>query len=251
MRVLQKQASMYTLYFYQARMNRTEAHRLHTDFKRLNHDSFEYDASVYKQAGKQQVFRCPLSFKIDYNPESKEWTKHIEKHVQCPDWLVPAWFIAQIDGNEEYTATFDDLANILGTHEVSEVTGQPYGTVSVDDHSPYTLDEFIRIYQRLCNTEIHYGLGAYYNLYLLIPALNTFRNEYIQQSEVEDALEWLSEHGRLSDNARMYLNRQIRSLINTKAPHAGTMLKYIRNDNTEYYTSTVEPILERVKRMNG
>jgi hypothetical protein len=214
-------------------MNRTEAHRLHSEFKRLNHNDFEYDASVYKQSGKQQVFRCPLSYKIDYNPETKQSTKHMEKMVKCPEWLIPSWFIAQIDGNEEYTAKFDDLANILGIHEVIEVTGQTYGAVSEEDRSPYTLDEFIKIYQGLANTEIHYGLGAYYNLYLLIPALNSFRNQYIQQQEIEDALEWLNENGKMSDNAKMYLDRQIRSLINTKSQHAGTILKYIRSDNPE------------------
>jgi hypothetical protein len=38
----------------------------------------------------------------------------------------------------------------------------------------------------------------------------------------------------------------MRTLINTKAHHAGTLFKYIRADTTDYYNDKVRPILERI-----
>jgi hypothetical protein len=82
------------VYFYDAKMSRSEAHKLHSEFKALNHETFKYDASVYKQAGKQQVFRCPLSYKIDYIP-GKAPLFHMEKRVACPECSIPEWYVTQ------------------------------------------------------------------------------------------------------------------------------------------------------------
>jgi hypothetical protein len=231
------------VYFYEARMSRLEAHKLHTEFERLNSDDFYYDASVYKAEGKQQVFRCPLSFKMDYDYETKEVTTYREKRTECPETFLPEWFIAQVNGKEEHGARFQDLADILGTHAVAE---RHYTNNCTGGDSKFTFDVFTVIYQGLTEGEVAFQDKSCLTISQLIPALNYFRNDDIGESDVINALHWLEINGHLSDVVQKQLKRQIDCWIDTTAEHPGKLWQFMKKDNLDYYTEKVKPILERV-----
>jgi hypothetical protein len=184
------------VYFYEARMSRAEAHKLHSEFERLNSDDFYYDASVYKAEGKQQVFRCPISFKMDYNAETKEVTTYREKRTECPETFLPEWFFAQVNGKEEHRARFQDLADIIGTHAVVE---RHYSNNYTGGDSKFTFDEFTVIYQGLNEVVVAFQDKSFLVISQLIPALNYFRNDDIDESDVINALHRLNDNGSFSD----------------------------------------------------
>jgi hypothetical protein len=61
------------IYFYEAKMSREEAHKLHSEVHGLNTEDFEYDASVYKASGKQQVFRALCRSKWNTTSRPKKY----------------------------------------------------------------------------------------------------------------------------------------------------------------------------------
>jgi hypothetical protein len=144
------------VYFHMAKMTREEAHKLHTEQKRLNDSAFDYDGSVYKAQGKQQVFRCPLSLKLEWNEQTKEIITHKEKAAECPMSSCPDWYVAQCNGKETHTATFEHLAEIIGVHEVPTYEQKQFGRLAGRENSgsAFTLEQFEIIYKGLANTEI-------------------------------------------------------------------------------------------------
>jgi hypothetical protein len=174
--------------------------------------------------------------------------KHFEKAVKCPDWLKPSQLVSQCDGNETYNGQFDDLSDILGIDPPSTLPPITADIIDGSESSPYTLEQFTTIYMGLVNTEIAYQNPKNCNLYMLIQALNYFRNSEIGEGHVEQALTWLKAYGKMSETATLGTQHQIDSVINQRAKHPGHIFKYIKQDNEEYYNTQVQPIIDAVSK---
>jgi hypothetical protein len=98
------------VYFYECKWDRNDMYRLKNEYDKLNTKIFPYDKNPYTKIGLQQVYRIPLSAKL----EIKDDTNYINHHkkVNCNNDDVNK-YIAQIDGNEKYTARFYDLDFIM------------------------------------------------------------------------------------------------------------------------------------------
>jgi hypothetical protein len=187
--------------------------------------------------------------KLDHDYETKAVTKYLEKAVKCPVYLDPCMFICQCSGEEHHTATFKDLADITGTHEVPKFEPKPFKTVG-ENMGTFTLEQFEIIYKGLQNTPIKYMKKKYLNLYSLIPQLNFFIHNEITSEDVREALAWLEEWGELSGTATRYLNREFSQLCEKVAENPKGIYHYIKTDNNDYWFNTVKPILPKDEKID-
>jgi hypothetical protein len=103
--------------------------------------------------------------------------------IACPEQSRPEEFIAQCNGQEIYTATFNHLAKILGTHAVPERCAklrteqireahEPSAN-ELGESNPYTEDEFWIIVRGFEHIDIAYSGQSFCVMTILISSLRS------------------------------------------------------------------------------
>jgi hypothetical protein len=76
----------------------------------------------------------------------------------------------------------------------------------------------------------------------MMGALNSFRNDTIDDSEIREAFDWCI-YGSMTENAK--LERRFDELLYANKTSPASIFDRIQQDNIEYYTANVKPIIKR------
>ena len=228
--------------------------------KSYKHPIKQYaDDAVYKNSDKEQLFRHPYANKYKKPGDtSADQYKAVNfenlEYCDCPSDLVATPY-----GNEKKVITRDIWEKIFVKEEVQKpvVVVEQKVNDDVDEDDVEQIVEqtnmskacFEALYKGFEGLVIHADAAESdkeITLFPLFSALYKCVNDNITSDDVEDALVFIQQNAKLSDNANKRWTEKLRQAKkNTKCTSTGALFAYIKNFNNEYYIKNVKKYVVR------